>query len=107
MPKLKMDFPHSLTREKVLEQIALLLPEVKEEFAGDIKDLHEIWTGNTNTFRFRVKRFWTVKGKLTVTSQRVELEADIPSAALLIMDMETIQSRINERATVLLRPKSP
>ena len=99
MPELKMDMNHQLGEQEALRRIKGLLGQVKSEFADQIADLRENWSGNGGTFSFRAMGF-VVSGTLTVEQSNVQLNGKLPFAAGLFKGK--IERIIRERAVQLL-----
>jgi hypothetical protein len=99
MPSIEMSIPHKLTQEEAQRRIQELLPKMKSDFAGQVKDLREEWNGNTGKFSFTAMGF-SVSGTLTVNDSTVELDGDLPFAATLFKGK--IKSVIEEKAQQIL-----
>ena len=94
-----MSIPHKLTKEEAQRRIQELLPKMKSDFAGQVKDLREEWNGNKGKFSFTAMGF-SVSGTLTVNDSTVDLDGDLPFAALLFKGK--IKSVIEEKAQQIL-----
>lgn len=99
MPSLEMSIPHKLSQEEAKRRIEDLLPKMKSDFAGQIKDLKEEWNGNTGRFSFTVMGF-AVSGTLTVNESTVDLDGNLPFAASFFKGK--IKSVIEEKAQEIL-----
>ena len=99
MPSLEMSIPHKLTQEEAQRRIQELLPKMKSDFAGQVKDLREEWNGNTGKFSFTAMGF-SVSGTLTVNESSVDLDGDLPFAASFFKGK--IKSVIEEKAQEIL-----
>ena len=80
MPKSNISVSHSLPQAEALRRIKNLLPAVKAQYAKDISDLKEEWTGNEASFTLKAKGF-PVRGTLTVTASEARAFLDLPFAA--------------------------
>ncbi|MGZ5285379.1 MAG: polyhydroxyalkanoic acid system family protein [Kaistella sp.] len=100
MPAIEMSIPHNLTQEEAQRRIQELLPKMKSDFAGQVKDLREEWNGNTGKFSFTAMGF-SVSGTLTVNDSSVDLDGDLPFAATLFKGK--IKSVIEEKAQQILK----
>jgi hypothetical protein len=99
MPSIEMSIPHKLSQDEAKRRIQDLLPKMKSDFADQIKDLHEEWTGNTGKFSFTVMGF-AVSGTLHVNESSVDLDGDLPFAAMFFKSK--IKSAIQEKAQEIL-----
>jgi hypothetical protein len=99
MSNLVMQIPHKLSQEEALSRIQKVLQSVQTRFAGQIKDLHQEWNGNTGEFSFSAMNM-PVSGTLTVNGQNVELDGKIPLAASMFQGK--IKSVIMEEAGKIL-----
>ena len=100
MPSIEMSIPHKLTQEEAQRRIQELLPKMKSDFGGQVKDLREEWNGNTGKFSFTAMGF-SVSGTLTVNDSSVDLDGDLPFAATLFKGK--IKSVIEEKAQQILK----
>lgn len=99
MPNLEMSIPHQLDQQEALNRIQSLLKKVEAQFPGQLKELKQDWTGNTGAFSFKVMNM-PVSGTLTVNSNDVALDSQIPLAA--VMFQGKIKSVIMEEAEKVL-----
>lgn len=53
MPKMSVEVPHKLGKEKALARIKNLLIDLKAQYGDQIQDLKEEWSGTIGAFSFR------------------------------------------------------
>ena len=81
MPKLRLSREHNSTKENALDVLDRQIPDLLESLGGNVSDPR--WQRIEDTFRFSGKTpLGRVKGTLKVGRTLIELEADIPWAAL-------------------------
>ncbi|MGN6491265.1 MAG: polyhydroxyalkanoic acid system family protein [Agriterribacter sp.] len=100
MSKLSMNIPHQLPREQAMERIKKLFGQLKEEQAHNISNVKENWQGEKGNFGFTARGF-DLQGKINVTDNSVDIDADLPFAVSLFKSK--IKNIINEKATELLK----
>lgn len=81
MPKLSFAVPHSLTREEAANRLKNLLERVKAK-NPDVEILQENIGEHSGTFAFKAKGF-KVSGGLQIEDDKVQVDADLPFAAML------------------------
>jgi hypothetical protein len=99
MPELNVSIPHQLTRQEALQRVKSVLEKVKSQHEDRISNLKQAWTDNSGKFSFSIMGF-AVSGILTVYETSVELNSDIPLAAVLFKGK--IKSLIEQEGEKLL-----
>ncbi|MEJ0104130.1 MAG: polyhydroxyalkanoic acid system family protein [Bacteroidota bacterium] len=99
MPELNISIPHQLSQQEALQRVKTLLEKVTSQHGDKISNLQQEWTDNKGVFSFLVMGF-SVSGALAVHESTVELNSDIPLAAVLFKNK--IKSVIEEEGGKLL-----
>jgi predicted NBD/HSP70 family sugar kinase len=99
MPRLHLSIPHQLPVAEALKRIKTLISESKKQFGDKVTDVEEHWDGNRGTFSFTAMGF-TVSGTLDVKKKEVELDGNLPWAALPFK--RRIEETIREKGEELL-----
>ncbi len=99
MPGIKVDVAHSLSQDVATERVKGLLNKLKADYGDMIQDLTESWNGSKADFSFKAMGM-SVKGVLSVDAAFVNLDGQIPLAALPFK--KTIETKIKEEAIKLL-----
>ncbi len=99
MPSLKMSVPHQLGAAEAVERIKGLSEKLKTKHDGQFKDLEETWTDNAlqvamTTFGMKFK------GLLTVEDDAVQIDGDLPFAAMMFKGR--IESEVRDSLEKLL-----
>ena len=81
MPKMQVVVPHALGQEEALGRVKGLLADLQRQYGGQISGLREEWTGGRGEFSFKAMGF-NVAGTLEVRPGEVELNGDLPFAAM-------------------------
>ncbi|MEO7299297.1 MAG: polyhydroxyalkanoic acid system family protein [Verrucomicrobiota bacterium] len=99
MPSIKLSVPHRLGADEAKNRITKLISDTKEKFGGQVSDVRESWNGNRSDFGFKAMGF-DVAGNLQVQPATVDIEINLPLAALLFKSR--VESEISSRAKELL-----
>ena len=99
MPTMKVSVPHSLDPEEAANRIKNLVGDVKKQFADQVSDVKEEWSGNHAQFSFKAMGF-DIAGTVDVNAKEVQIEGKLPFAASLFKGR--IESAIQEKARKLL-----
>jgi hypothetical protein len=99
VPALKMTFPHQLGRQTAVERLHTRLEKLKERHGEKIKNLRETWSDNVLDFGFSTFGF-TIQGKVTVEDDTVNLDGQIPFAAMMFKGK--IEQELRQQMTKLL-----
>ena len=81
MPKLSFAVPHSLPRDEAATRLKNLLEKVKAK-NPDVEILEENIGEHSGTFAFKTMGF-KVAGGLQIEDEKVQIDADLPFAAML------------------------
>ncbi|MBX3238806.1 MAG: polyhydroxyalkanoic acid system family protein [Chitinophagaceae bacterium] len=96
---MKIEIPHDHSRDEARNKIKNLLADLKEKYAGQVKDVDETWTDYRNDFALAMGPLST-KGYISVEDKLVEIELEIPLFASMFKGQ--IKSLIEEEAKKIL-----
>ena len=99
MPTIKIEIVHHLTQDEATTRVKNLMSELRNQFGGQVRNLQESWNENSANYSFEVMGLM-VSGNLFVEPFRVQLEGQLPMAALPFKSR--IESAIRDRLTALL-----
>jgi hypothetical protein len=99
MPKLKVSVQHNIGEKDAKDRVVNLINILKEEYKGQISDVHESWEGDNGSFSFKIMGF-LIDGNIIVDSRTVHLEGSLPLAAIPFKGR--IESTIKSRMETLL-----
>ena len=99
MPSIKLSVPHKLGADEAKKRITKLISDTKEKFGGQVSDVRESWNGNRGDFGFKAMGF-DVSGNLQVQPATVDIEINLPFAALLFKSK--VENEISTKAKELL-----
>lgn len=99
MSKMKVSVPHNLGEGEAVKRVSGLITELKNQFGSQVSDVRESWDGNRGIFSFRAMGM-SVDGELSVLPSKVEVEGNLPLAALPFKG--TIESTIRNKLENLL-----
>jgi hypothetical protein len=94
-----MSFPHQLDRQTAQERVQSRLEKLKERHGAKFNMLRETWTNNVLDFGFTTYGF-TIQGKITVEDSAVNLDGQIPFAAMMFKGK--IEQELRDQMTRLL-----
>ena len=81
MPGFKIDVPHQLGQEEAADRLKGFFEKVREKYQSQVSNLEETWDDNKLSFSFKTYGF-AIKGTGTVLPDSVNLEGDLPFAAV-------------------------
>lgn len=99
MPKMNISVPHNLNQEDVRNRLQNLVGSLKQQYGDQLKNVQENWSGDKGDFSFTAMGV-NVKGTVSVQSNSVNIEGDLPLTALPFKG--TIESTIKDRLKTLL-----
>lgn len=99
MPKMKISVPHKLNQEDAKSRVMNLIGSLKGQFGSQVSNVQENWNGNNGNFSFSAMGM-SVKGLISVGSNEVNLEGDLPIAALPFKG--TIENTIKDKLSAML-----
>jgi putative polyhydroxyalkanoate system protein len=82
MPRISIQTPHALATEEAKKRVETLLEKVKHRYQSQVSDLQEAWDGDNLGFQFTTYGF-KIKGKLDVRPDQVNIDGEIPFAAMM------------------------
>ncbi len=82
MPKMIIAVPHSLDPEEVTKRLRGFMERVRSRYEDQVSDLQEEWGENSGAFSFKTYGF-SVKGTMSVQPTQVQIEGDLPFAAMM------------------------
>jgi hypothetical protein len=100
MPAIKFSLPHQLSHQDARSKVRRLFPELRQKYGQYIEDASESWSGDHCDFRLRILGM-NATGRLDVLANRVDIELDLPWAAMMFKDK--IQQTIQDRGKLLLQ----
>lgn len=92
MPKLAVSIPHTLSQEEATRRLQERLNTARQTFQDRVQDFEEHWEANRLTFRF-VTFGMPIKGELASEPAEVQVNADLPLAAMMFKGMIEQQVR--------------
>jgi len=99
MPSIKLSLPHTLGAAEAKTRISKISDDARAQFGGMVTDAKQDWNGNVGTFSFRAMGF-NVAGQLDVQPSLVNIELNLPLAALPFMSK--VEEQMKTRAKALL-----
>jgi len=81
MPGFNIQVSHQLSQENATERLKGFLDKIRERYQSQVKDLEELWDGNTLNYSFKTYGF-KIQGDVNVESETVTMQGDIPFAAV-------------------------
>ncbi len=81
MPNFNIAVPHQLGQQEAAGKLKGFLEQVRSRYQSQVSDLEENWNGNTLSFGFKTYGF-NIKGNVIVEEQQVELDGNLPFAAV-------------------------
>ena len=99
MPTVKVSVPHNLGADEAKKRITHLFTETKGQLGNTVTDVQESWIDNKGIFSFKAMGF-TVGGNLSVESAVVDVEVNLPFAALPFKSK--LENELTTRAKALL-----
>lgn len=81
MPNFNIAIPHQLGQQEAAGKLKGFLEQVRSRYQSQVSDLEENWNGNTLSFGFKTYGF-NIKGSVIVEEQQVELDGNLPFAAV-------------------------
>jgi hypothetical protein len=104
MSSLNLLIPHQLPKEEALNRIKQLFVKLKTEHSDQISNVKEEWQNDVGKFQFTTYGFGFT-GIIKVNDDNVTIDGNLPFA--LSFFKGKISSAIEEKATDLLKEKSP
>jgi polyisoprenoid-binding protein YceI len=83
MPKVTVTLPHDEDADAVVAKVKPAIEKTIQDFQGS--DVEINWTGREAAFNFKSMSF-TIKGNVTVDAEQVQVEVDLPFAAIIFKD---------------------
>ncbi|MCA9184295.1 MAG: polyhydroxyalkanoic acid system family protein [Pirellulaceae bacterium] len=83
MPKLSFTVPHSHDPAIAVEMVQPALEKTIKDFEG--RDAEINWSGNEADYKFKSLAF-TITGHMAVSDNEVQIDIDLPFAALMFKD---------------------
>jgi hypothetical protein len=89
-----MSVPHTLSQEEATRRLREQIQSARSSFSEHVQNFEEHWEGNTLAFSFTTFGF-KVKGTLNSEPSAVQVNADLPMAALMFKGM--IEQQVREQ----------
>lgn len=99
MPKLSLSIPHRLGKERAMELVKDFAEKIHDRFHDQAKNIEHSWEDNKLNFSFRTMGM-NFKGALTVEEEVVNVEGELPFAAMMFKGK--IEQGFREELTKLL-----
>ena len=99
MPSIKLSVPHKLGVDEAKRRISKLMTETQKQFSGVATDVTETWNGTNASIGFKAMGM-PVSGSLAVQATEVQVEIDLPFAALPFKGQ--VERELSSRAKLLL-----
>jgi hypothetical protein len=95
MPKMNVSVPHSLPQEEAANRLKGFLEKIRAKYQDQVSDLQEQWGDQTGSFSFKTMGF-AVKGNVSVEPDKVQVDGDLPFAAMMFKGKieETIRENL-------------
>jgi len=81
MPKIQISVPHQLEREVAVERLRSFSDKFRAKFGSQISSIEESWSEESMEFSITA-RGMKLRGRVEVTPTMVEVESNLPFAAL-------------------------
>ena len=83
MPKVTVTLPHDQPADEVVTKVQPAIEKTIQDFQGS--DVNIEWKDQAAEFNFKSMTF-TIKGRVTVDQQQVQVEVDLPFAAIMFKE---------------------
>jgi len=103
MPKFNIKVPHTLSQEAATERLNGFVDILRNKFQDQVSDLEQSWEENTLRFGFKSYGI-ALKGGITVEEGSLDVEGDLPFAAMMFKGK--IESSIREQLVRLVGDKA-
>ncbi|HMO13402.1 MAG TPA: polyhydroxyalkanoic acid system family protein [Pirellulaceae bacterium] len=81
MPKIKLNVPHELERDDVINRLKRVRDDIQANYGSQISKLHEEWRDDSIEFAITAAGI-TVQGMIFVMHQEVRIESSFPLMAM-------------------------
>ncbi len=82
MPSFSTEVPHSLGQQAAREKLESFLDTLREKYKDQVSGLEGEWQDDVLTYKLTTFGI-TIKGRISVESDKVRVDGDIPFAALM------------------------
>ena len=82
MPGFSVDVPHKHGKDGAREKLDIFLQKIEEKYKDQIGEMQGGWEGDILNYSFKTFGI-TIKGKMTVEEENVELDGDLPFSAMM------------------------
>jgi hypothetical protein len=104
MPKFHVTVPHPLSQQDAIAKLNGFVDLLRSRYQGQLSGLEESWDANVLSFGFKTYGI-QVNGKITVSDHQLDLDGDLPIAAMMFKGK--IESGIRDELTKLMGPTPP
>ncbi|HEY4232847.1 MAG TPA: polyhydroxyalkanoic acid system family protein [Lacipirellulaceae bacterium] len=104
MPKFHVVVPHPLSQQDAITKLNGFIDLLRSRYKDQLSGLEESWEGNVLSFGFKTYGI-QVNGKITVSDHQLDLDGDLPIAAMMFKGK--IESTIRDELTKLMGPAPP
>jgi len=99
MPRLSIDFPHSLGQEEASRRLKDKLDQVQTAYHDRVTELQAGWNGDTYSYGFKILGM-KIAGTVTVAADAVKTTTELPLAAMIFK--KPIEERVRQEMGTLL-----
>jgi hypothetical protein len=98
----RIDYDHGLTADQTYEKACELIPELQKDYGDKMSNPELNWNKPKNKMRFKmVNKGNEFKGVVKLHDRRLQIESDLPWAAILIWGK--IEKKIREKLNELFK----
>ena len=101
MPKFHLTVPHPLSQQDATQKLNGFIDLLRSRYKDQLSGLEESWDANVLSFAFKTYGI-QVNGKITVNDHQLDLDGDLPFAAMMFKSK--IESAIRDELTKLMGP---
>jgi putative polyhydroxyalkanoic acid system protein len=101
MPKFHLTVPHPLSQQDATQKLDGFIDLLRSRYKDQLSGLEESWDANVLSFGFKTYGI-QVSGKITVSDHQLDLDGDLPFAAMMFKGK--IESTIRDELTKLMGP---
>jgi hypothetical protein len=101
MPKFHVTVPHPLSQQDAIQKLNGFIDLLRSRYQDQVSGLEQSWDNNVLSFGFKTYGI-QVNGKITVNDHQLDLDGDLPFAAMMFKGK--IESSIRDELTRLMCP---
>jgi len=100
VPKINFQIPHELSAQDAQGRLQRFSEHLESKFGDQVKDLEQSWSDKELSFGFKTYGI-RIDGKITVESESVNVDADLPFSAMMFKGK--IESEIRQQLERILK----